>query len=781
MSKILVKTTEGIKVMVGQGGPVGPAGPGVPIGGSSGQILRKNGAGDTDTAWSSTAPDTDSVAGVAAATVISRIGAVETGQGSNVYGYATKALMDADLTPADKSIAYVTNDTTPTNNGTWRKSGASGGGSWVQSSFDRVAVVEAAVAAIPPSALVVEELRTMDDLSEFTADFTLDTGGNPYAKTGSKLSPFYAVAPGVSRLRIVLKSDYIGVVGYNKSYVKVATLSTTSESGLQLVVPSTVYYIRFGYKVANESACLVNIETVETDIKKEVNAELSLSGVNHFYQGDSVKLGANNNGGTPNISYYVGTGEVAVVEGDVVYFILPNLTYSDVLSGYTPIPIVGLDSSHNIIRIFEVTASNYRKGMLGSLVIDDPLITYVVATAYTAVAFVGSSDGYFLFIERELNEAATNFIEAIKEKGRSIVLSEESREVIHSVSGTGVTVVDDVVTLAGATGYIYMVGWEAPIDPLPASIAFKICYRCDIELVSGGPVVLQDYQVPGSRGRKWHLDTVGDSLNIFGSSDIFGTASLYVTSGPCELRISNIQKVFINSDFLTVMTTKTVQDAFFLAEGQDVAAVSLSTLGIASRATKRRIVFFGDSITEGTSGGFVELVAQRFAAPVTNLALSGSYPAKKTSDTETAWNLRDANLANIPEDAGVVVLAGGVNYGAAPLGASVDSVDRTEAYGCLNYAINYIEANHPYARIVLVTPPPARAGDGFTANPVSTWITAFADVAANRGVVLADVAADAGLNSNTLSFCYYDANHPLMEGNYRIAAVIVDAIRKVIY
>lgn len=64
------------------------------------------------------------------------IAALQAGQGSAVYGYATKALMDADLVPVEGSIAYVTNDTTATNNGTYRKVGATGTGSWTQSSSD---------------------------------------------------------------------------------------------------------------------------------------------------------------------------------------------------------------------------------------------------------------------------------------------------------------------------------------------------------------------------------------------------------------------------------------------------------------------------------------------------------------------------------------------------------------------------------------------------------------------------------------------------------------------
>jgi lysophospholipase L1-like esterase len=64
------------------------------------------------------------------------INALQLGQGSGVIGYATQALLYADLSPIDKYIAYVTNDTTPTKNGTYRKSGDTGVGSWIQTSTD---------------------------------------------------------------------------------------------------------------------------------------------------------------------------------------------------------------------------------------------------------------------------------------------------------------------------------------------------------------------------------------------------------------------------------------------------------------------------------------------------------------------------------------------------------------------------------------------------------------------------------------------------------------------
>lgn len=64
-------------------------------------------------------------------------------------GYDTKANMTAAAsTYADGSVVYVTNDPTAANNGTYRKSGAVGGGTWVQASYDRVTLTEASITAL---------------------------------------------------------------------------------------------------------------------------------------------------------------------------------------------------------------------------------------------------------------------------------------------------------------------------------------------------------------------------------------------------------------------------------------------------------------------------------------------------------------------------------------------------------------------------------------------------------------------------------------------------------
>lgn len=56
---------------------------------------------------------------------------------AGTLGYPNKAAMDADLAHDANTLATVTNDTTPYNNGTYIKVGASGAGSWLKSVFDR--------------------------------------------------------------------------------------------------------------------------------------------------------------------------------------------------------------------------------------------------------------------------------------------------------------------------------------------------------------------------------------------------------------------------------------------------------------------------------------------------------------------------------------------------------------------------------------------------------------------------------------------------------------------
>lgn len=77
----------------------------------------------------------------ASTVVAAQIATLQAGQTAGMLGFQTKAMMDAALSYNAGTLALVTNDPTPANNGTYRKSGASGSGSWTQSA-DRVTGLE---------------------------------------------------------------------------------------------------------------------------------------------------------------------------------------------------------------------------------------------------------------------------------------------------------------------------------------------------------------------------------------------------------------------------------------------------------------------------------------------------------------------------------------------------------------------------------------------------------------------------------------------------------------
>ncbi len=97
-------------------------------------------------ASATTASEAATNAGISATSAAASAAAADAARllGASI-GYATKANMDADLAHGDGTLAYVTNDSTATNNVMYRKSGASGSGSWVVSA-DRVSTFDSRIA-----------------------------------------------------------------------------------------------------------------------------------------------------------------------------------------------------------------------------------------------------------------------------------------------------------------------------------------------------------------------------------------------------------------------------------------------------------------------------------------------------------------------------------------------------------------------------------------------------------------------------------------------------------
>lgn len=109
-------------------------------------------------------------------------------------GFATKADMDASLAHPDGTLALVTNDATASNNGTYRKTGASGSGAWVQSA-DRVSGLEGRVYGIERDALFGLVGVNKFDKSSVTPGFSLTASGIPFPSSGRNLSRIFQVTP----------------------------------------------------------------------------------------------------------------------------------------------------------------------------------------------------------------------------------------------------------------------------------------------------------------------------------------------------------------------------------------------------------------------------------------------------------------------------------------------------------------------------------------------------------------------------------------------------------
>jgi len=154
-----------------------------------------------------------------------RVGAVEIGQSAAVVGYDTQANLYANLVPAEGTVAYVTNDSTASKNGTYRKVGATTAGPWTQSSYDRVALVEADI-----DTYLLDKVRTILLPANLTADQKIRiSDGTLVADAAWNYSDFIDVEPGDYQARGYFTTVY-AAAGYTAADVFVEGYTPPSSS-----------------------------------------------------------------------------------------------------------------------------------------------------------------------------------------------------------------------------------------------------------------------------------------------------------------------------------------------------------------------------------------------------------------------------------------------------------------------------------------------------------------------------------------------------------------------
>ena len=128
----------------------------------------------------------------------------------------------------------------------------------------------------------------------------------------------------------------------------------------------------------------------------------------------------------------------------------------------------------------------------------------------------------------------------------------------------------------------------------------------------------------------------------------------------------------------------------------------------------RKIVFLGDSITEGCgaseySKSFVAQFEKETGAIVTNLGIGGTriaYQKVPSVNNLLFDRYYETRIYEIPLDAEVIVVFGGTNdygHGDAPFGTINDTTVYT-FYGALNSLMSKLKYVFPNAQIIFATP-----------------------------------------------------------------------------
>lgn len=202
----------------------------------------------------------------------------------------------------------------------------------------------------------------------------------------------------------------------------------------------------------------------------------------------------------------------------------------------------------------------------------------------------------------------------------------------------------------------------------------------------------------------------------------------------------------------------------------------------------KKVVFLGDSITEGAGAscvenGYVSVFGRISGADVRNYGIGGTRIARqKQPSCEPKFDLDFVQRANdMDDDADVVVVFGGTNdygHGDAPLG-TFESRDVYTFYGALHILCQKLINKYPQAVIVFITPL-HRLNEKSDINeigirniaPLSGYVDIIKEVAKYYSLPVLDLYAVSGIQPEVdiIRELYMpDGLHPSDAGAERIA------------
>jgi len=199
----------------------------------------------------------------AAATVENQVNAVYIGQSAAAIGFATKADLDANLDYDDGILAIVTNDGTPSYNGTYRKEGVNGSGSWIQSSFDRVVKVEHSIIDTHIRYAVKDNGKNLCNPNDENAviGYYLNSNGNLNQSSDYAITGYIPIENGMTLTCSVSSGG-----AYNCLYDENFVLVSSEGNNSSLTASSSVAYARFSTPITDLNLVQVEIGSVSTTV-----------------------------------------------------------------------------------------------------------------------------------------------------------------------------------------------------------------------------------------------------------------------------------------------------------------------------------------------------------------------------------------------------------------------------------------------------------------------------------------------------------------------------------
>lgn len=205
---------------------------------------------------------------------------------------------------------------------------------------------------------------------------------------------------------------------------------------------------------------------------------------------------------------------------------------------------------------------------------------------------------------------------------------------------------------------------------------------------------------------------------------------------------------------------------------------------------EKKIVFLGDSITEGVGVSSIDhvywnLVGQRTGAQVYGYGIGGTRIAPNHLagyDDYIDANWFGTRVEQMIPDADVVVIFGGTNdfgHGDAPMGTMKDRTNDT-FYGACHMLMQQLIERYPHAQLIVITPlhrigeemMPFNEAGVRRAGVLKDYVDAIRDIAEFYSVPVVDLFAQSGLQPRVkiLRELYMpDGLHPNDAGHRKIA------------